>query len=102
MFESGRGHSTPPPSTKGMTMNRPDDATLNILGQMVAGEFLDLGVPQEWFIETLPSSMPVLELSEHSSNCALCLAQQPCRKSDDLELNARWVFADQLIESLRN
>lgn len=83
-------------------MNKPDDATMNQLGQMVAGEFLDLGVPQEWFIETLPSSLPVLELSEHSSNCALCLAQQPCQKSDDLELNARWVFADQLIESLRN
>ena len=83
-------------------MNKPDDATMNLLGQLVADRFLSLGVPQEWFIETLPSSKPVLDLSEHCGDCALCLAEQPCRKSDDLELNARWVFADQLIESLRN
>lgn len=83
-------------------MNKPDDATMNLLGQLVADRFLSLGVPQEWFIETLPSSKPVLDLSAHCGDCALCLAQRSCPESDDLELVARWTFTDQLIESLRN
>lgn len=83
-------------------MNRTGNATMNTLLQQVADEFVALAVPQEWFIETLPSTKYVLEMAEHSSNCDLCLSYEPCSESDRLERIARWMFAGQLSGSLRN